>query len=281
MSEKRKSQFGTPSWAQVREKMELRKEKRLNNKRKREEEEKKKLEENNSNNNVSNNENKENNDNKEGKIEKEEKVEGKEEEKKEKLLPRRKVALLVAYSGEGYQGLQKNPGAKTIEDDLIDAFIKTGCIHSGNQGDDFFSKVSWSRAARTDKGVSAVGNVIALKMMTDPEETLVERINANLPPAIRILKFYRTLNGFHAKNAADSRVYEYLIPTSALVPILENNTPSFSPERLEKVRTILKLFEGTHNFWNYTVSQKFEDSDSLRFMKSIQVFLSNHIELSF
>ena len=37
------------------------------------------------------------------------------EEVKEKKPPKKKFALCVAYLGKGYQGLQKNPNAKTIE----------------------------------------------------------------------------------------------------------------------------------------------------------------------
>ncbi|KAJ9542289.1 hypothetical protein OSB04_028795 [Centaurea solstitialis] len=39
----------------------------------------------------------------------------------EEIKPRykcRKVAILFAYCGVGYQGIKKNPGAKTIEGDL-------------------------------------------------------------------------------------------------------------------------------------------------------------------
>jgi tRNA U38,U39,U40 pseudouridine synthase TruA len=32
-------------------------------------------------------------------------------------------------------------------------------------------QVSWSRAARTDKGVSAVGNVVSVKLKLDQVET--------------------------------------------------------------------------------------------------------------
>lgn len=40
------------------------------------------------------------------------------------------------------------------------------------------------RAARTDKGVSAVGQVVSLKMVLEPED-MVDRINQHLPPQVR------------------------------------------------------------------------------------------------
>ncbi len=48
------------------------------------------------------------------------------------------------------------------------------------------SQVHWNRAARTDKGVSAAGNVVSLKMMIGYPD-IVERINAHLPEQARAL----------------------------------------------------------------------------------------------
>ena len=46
-------------------------------------------------------------------------------------------------------------------------------------------QVHWQRAARTDKGVSAVGQVVSLKMLTEPDG-VVDRINSHLPPQLRV-----------------------------------------------------------------------------------------------
>ena len=46
-----------------------------------------------------------------------------------------------------------------------------------------WQQVSWQRAARTDKGVSAAGNVVSLKLMIDFPD-VVERINAELPDQV-------------------------------------------------------------------------------------------------
>ncbi len=44
-------------------------------------------------------------------------------------------------------------------------------------------QVGWQRAARTDKGVSAAGNVVSLKLMIEFPD-VVERINAALPDQV-------------------------------------------------------------------------------------------------
>jgi tRNA pseudouridine38-40 synthase len=51
---------------------------------------------------------------------------------------KRKVVVLLGYVGVGYQGMQRNPGAVTIEDELERAFHAAGGISDDNMGD--FSK---------------------------------------------------------------------------------------------------------------------------------------------
>ena len=103
---------------------------------------------------------------------------------------KRKVALLLAYNGAKYQGLQKNPGATTIEQTLEDAIHACGGISDANY-EHGYQKVSWSRAGRTDKGVHAVGQLIGLKMVlhnddADPDP-MVARVNAELATSINSL----------------------------------------------------------------------------------------------
>ena len=60
---------------------------------------------------------------------------------------KRKVVVLFGYVGAGYQGMQRNPGARTIEDELERALHAAGCISDENMGE--FSKArarSGSRA---------------------------------------------------------------------------------------------------------------------------------------
>ena len=128
---------------------------------------------------------------------------------------KRKIAAFLAYVGKGYQGFQRNPGARTIEDELERAIVAAGGISADNAGD--FTKVQWTRAARTDKGVSAVGQCIALRMVLDPPGVL-ERINAALPEGFKIFGYKRVTGGFNAKTMCDRRRYEYVIPTCAFDP---------------------------------------------------------------
>ncbi|KAH8909311.1 pseudouridine synthase [Coniochaeta sp. PMI_546] len=129
--------------------------------------------------------------------------------------PKRKVAVMIGYAGTGYHGIQINHKEKTIEGDLFSAFIAAGAISKANADDP--KKSSLVRCARTDKGVHAAGNVLSLKLIIE-DEKLVEKINENLPPQIRVWGIQRTNNGFSCYQQCSSRWYEYLMPSYALLP---------------------------------------------------------------
>jgi tRNA pseudouridine38-40 synthase len=139
----------------------------------------------------------------------------KEEIEAEDRKPKRKVAVMIGYAGTGYKGMQINALEKTIEGDLFDAFVKAGAISKANADDP--KKSSLVRCARTDKGVHAAGNVISLKLIVE-DPNIVQAINEHLPPQIRVWGMERTNGSFSCYQTCDSRWYEYLIPTFALLP---------------------------------------------------------------
>lgn len=134
---------------------------------------------------------------------------------KKQRYKRRKIAIFFAYCGVGYQGMQKNPGAKTIEGDLEEALFHSGAVPEQDRGNS--KRYDWARSARTDKGVSAVGQVVSGRFYIDPPG-LVERLNSNLSSQIRIFGYKRVTASFNAKKFCDRRRYVYLIPVFALDP---------------------------------------------------------------
>lgn len=139
----------------------------------------------------------------------------KEELENETKKPKRKVAVMIGYSGSGYKGMQLSDREKTIEGDLFRAFVDAGAISKANADDP--KKISLVRCARTDKGVHAAGNLISLKMIIE-DENIVEKINQQLSPQIRVFGIERTNSSFSAYQFCDSRIYEYLIPTHCFLP---------------------------------------------------------------
>lgn len=139
----------------------------------------------------------------------------KEEIANEERRPKKKVAVLMGYSGTGYFGMQLNENQKTIEGDLFAAMVAAGAISKANAEDP--KKSSFVRCARTDKGVHAAGNVVSLKMIIEDPD-IVEKINEKLSPQIRIWGVETTTSGFNCYQLVDSRVYEYLMPSYCLLP---------------------------------------------------------------
>lgn len=77
-------------------------------------------------------------------------------------IKRKNHVIMLGYLGKNYYGMQRNPGMKTIEEDLINALLKANLItmeHFEN-----LRIINFQRAARTDKGVSAVRQIVSLKL---------------------------------------------------------------------------------------------------------------------
>ena len=98
--------------------------------------------------------------------------------------PKRKYALCIGYIGTRYQGLQINPGAKTVEAVLEKALFLAGAIHEKNFGN--IQKVQWSRTARTDKGVHAISQCCSMKLSIPlgQEDEFRHVVNTFLPADI-------------------------------------------------------------------------------------------------
>ena len=103
-----------------------------------------------------------------------------------KRSQKHRVAIFFGYNGDGYCGLQFDTKVPTIEFEIIKACIATKMLLPTN---DTPQKVGLNRAARTDKGVHAVKNVLSLKIMFPNKIAaidLVDLINKELPSNIRV-----------------------------------------------------------------------------------------------
>lgn len=97
----------------------------------------------------------------------------------------------------------------------------------------------------------------------------LEKLNSDLPPEIKVFKLIRVTKGFNAKDQCNSRTYSYTLPTISFASNAEKSSLSdyrVSQETLALVRKTLKLFEGTHNFHNFTSRKAFGDPSANRFI---------------
>ncbi|XP_022110224.1 tRNA pseudouridine(38/39) synthase-like [Acanthaster planci] len=145
----------------------------------------------------------------------------------------RHVALRIAYLGWDYQGFASQENTdKTIEAELFEALTKTRLIQSRDTA-------NYSRCGRTDKGVSAFGQVISIDLRSNLLEGLgviqtpggkaCERpgdktkeieythiLNRVLPETIRCLAWTPVDPGFDARFSTLHRTYKYFFPRGDL-----------------------------------------------------------------
>ena len=180
-------------------------------------------------------------------------------------VKKRKIVLMMSYCGQGYFGMQKNAGMRTIEGDLLDALLKNNYIDE--EGYQRPQAMSFQRAARTDKNVSAARQIISFKA---PDNVEISKINQHLPPCIRVMGLKRVTKGFDAKLNCDARTYSYMIPTFAFAPLEEIITENYriTPAVLEELRTTLKMYLGAKNFHNFTSRIRFNDPSAIRYIMS-------------
>ena len=72
--------------------------------------------------------------------------------------------------------------------------MKSGAVSEDNADDPV--KISLARAARTDAGVHAGGNVVNMKLITllPGVDDLATAVNGNLPPEIRVWSIVRMIH---------------------------------------------------------------------------------------
>lgn len=163
---------------------------------------------------------------------------------------RRHVALKIAYLGWGYQGFasQENT-SNTIEEKLFEALTKTRLVESRQTS-------NYHRCGRTDKGVSAFGQVISLDLrsqfpsgknsedsnLKDEAADVAEEIrythilNRVLPADIRVLAWAPVEPSFSARFSCLERTYRYFFPRADLDIV----TMNYAAQK----------YVGTHDFRN-------------------------------
>jgi tRNA pseudouridine38-40 synthase len=111
------------------------------------------------------------------------------------------VAGLVAYDGSGFHGFQAQANAPTIQGALEQALAAFAQPLSRVSG-----------AGRTDAGVHASGQVVAVRVAwRHPVEKLQDAWNAHLPGAISVRRLVVAPAGFHPRFSARWRTYRYTV----------------------------------------------------------------------
>ena len=137
----------------------------------------------------------------------------------------RRVALKIAYEGAGFNGSQYQVGLPTVVGDMM-RDLQTVC--RGKEEDWFDIKPS----SRTDAGVNALGNVVAINTDFRDNATLLKALNS-VSGSIYYLGAADVPVDFNPRYA-NERIYRYVLPSESLdIPLL---------------RECASLFIGEHDF---------------------------------
>ncbi|XP_065841972.1 pseudouridylate synthase 1 homolog [Oscarella lobularis] len=196
-----------------------------------------------------------------------------------KWMRNKKMALYVSYIGQGYSGMQRNDGVKSIEEDLLNALVEIGAIMDDHRK--HTDKIRFQRCSRTDKGVSAAINVVSLKMAMTQDR--LKQLNECLPDKIEAIGFLRTTRSFDAKLACTARSYGYLTPTFAFAPTHAKTRRDFrmTDDIRARVQSLLTRFTGTHKFHNFTSRKGPADDSAQRYITNFtcgEPFVRNDVE---
>ncbi len=140
-------------------------------------------------------------------------------------LPVRRTALLVQYDGTGYQGLQRQAHTQETIQERIEAAVRK----LGGEEPRFIC------AGRTDAGVHATGQVIAVDLPARLEERKIAlAMNSLLPADIRVQRARHCGAEFSPRLDATMRSYIYRLATRGAVPPLLRHHVAFHPFLLDE-----------------------------------------------
>lgn len=143
--------------------------------------------------------------------------------------------LRLAYVGTRYHGVawqRESETANTVENELFNALVR-GCLVESRECCNF------SRCGRTDRGVHAFGNYVALTLREMPggSKEYVRMLNRLLPSDIRILAATPVPADFDARFRCSGRVYKYFFAAGRY--------------DIDKMTRASKSFLGEHDFRNF------------------------------
>lgn len=159
-----------------------------------------------------------------------------------------------SYSGANFSGYQKQPGKRTIQDEIEKV------LSSINN-----NSVKLTSSGRTD----ALVNAIHQKAHFDLDKKigaykLNGALNSYLPDDIYVNSVTKVDNLFHARYMVKSKTYEYLINTGDYNPLLRTHVYQYcKPLNIRKMKEAVKYFIGKHDFTTF-VSAEDKKEDKVR-----------------
>jgi tRNA pseudouridine38-40 synthase len=159
----------------------------------------------------------------------------------------RRIALGVQYDGTPWNGYQKQPNGNTVQDELERALGQFARTH-----------LHTTCAGRTDRGVHGIEQVVHFDTELDrPMQSWTRGTNAFLHPSIAVRWAHEVDEEFHARFAARSRTYHYLLFNHPVRSSLVHARAGwvFRPLDVGRMQEAAQHLIGTHDFTSFRSSE--------------------------
>lgn len=149
--------------------------------------------------------------------------------------------LLLEYDGAGFEGWQVQPGARTVQGELVRAIARV--THEADP--------AVVGSGRTDTGVHAEGQVASVELAGDlAAERLREALNGVLPRDLAVMEAALAAPDFDARKHARGKRYRYQIWNARQRSPLRaaRFTHVRRPLDVAAMAAAARAFEGEHDF---------------------------------
>lgn len=160
--------------------------------------------------------------------------------------------LLLAYDGTDFAGWARQPGLRTVQDEVETAIATI-----------LRDPIPVTVAGRTDAGVHAWGQVVSY----DAEALDPLRLNGVLPPDVAVLESTPMPPGFNARHDARSRTYCFRILNRRARDPFSRTTAWWVARPLDRAAldACAAALVGTHDFTAFTPTQ----TEHVRFERDV------------
>ncbi len=138
-----------------------------------------------------------------------------------------RVAVKFAYDGRSFSGYARQPSQRTVEQTVLNTLIENRVFQD-------VKHACFRTASRTDRGVSALGNVCAFDTTRTIDEILP--LLSDKDSEVFFYGMHEVDPGFYPRHATQ-RQYRYYLRNENL--------------KVEKILSSAHLFTGMHNFQNF------------------------------
>jgi tRNA pseudouridine38-40 synthase len=166
------------------------------------------------------------------------------------------VRLDIEYDGSSFKGWAKQPGLRTVQEELEVALATV-----------LREPVELTVAGRTDTGVHARGQVASFETTGELPGDLRWRLNGLTAADVTVTGVSPAADGFDARGDALSRTYRYRVLTRDASSPFEQGRALWWPHRLDRdaLNACAAALLGSHDFTAFTPTQ----TDHVHFNRKI------------